>query len=138
MIITFTVFKTVCHTPNIDLVARIENYDDDSLICEVTLDNEPINVAYLTYKWYEYETEIPQETDKQLQQRQSVFMSKQKYKCVVVYKRGNISIEATSNTLTVKKKSKCAGDGANIIIKYTKLLDKAYHSLAIYGWKFWQ
>ena len=109
VIITFTDFKTVCHTPNIDIIARVENSDDGSLICEVTLDNESIN-EHLTYKWYENETEIPQETHKQLQQRQSVFMSKQKYKCVVVYKRENISIEATSNTLSVKKKGKCNRD----------------------------
>ena len=116
VIIIFTNFKTVCHTPNIVLVARVEHSDDDSLICEVTLDNESIN-EHLTYKWYENETEIPQETHKQLQQWQSVFMSK-KYKCFVVYESGNIRLESTSNTFspTVTRKSKYDSGGANIII----------------------
>ena len=91
--------------PNLGLVARIKYYDDDSLICEVTLDNESINED-LEYKWFENDTEILREKHEQLQQQKAMFMSEPKYKCVVVYKGGNTNIKATSNTLTVKRKSK--------------------------------
>ena len=123
MIITFTHFKTVCHIPNLGLVARIKYYDDDSLICEVTLDNESINED-LEYKWFENDTKILCEKHEQLRQQKAMFMSEPKYKCVVVNKRGNTSIETTSNTLIVKRKSKWNSVLANNnIILYLHLSD---------------
>ena len=79
---------------------------DGKVECEAKQDDESIRRDDLTYEWYENGKVISGETGQVLPQQRAIFEHNQKYSCAVVYTKGNRQINATSDSLLIRKKCK--------------------------------